>query len=165
MKGLSSVCMALLITAPLLAVDRSAAPGATTSEEVVGLNQAVGTYFFESVTQSNGLAINGFITLHRDGTLTWADQSDFGAGGFFNSTTHGVWMRTGLDSIHIEGYYYRFDASGTPLLLVGFDVDGTLSTNSAYGSVNVYAPNQNPVLEPPLFPGVDAITITTYRLD
>ena len=124
-----------------------------------------GTYFFESVTASTGEALNGFITLHRDGTATWADQSDFGASGFFNSTTHGVWEKTGPDEVTIEGYYYRFDASGTPVVLVRITSVGSLTSGHGVGTVDVYAPGQNPVTEAPWIPNADSIALTTYPLN
>jgi hypothetical protein len=126
---------------------------------------AAGTYFFESVSQATGDAFNGFLTLHKGGTVTWADQSDFGGAGFFNSTTHGVWEKTGPDEVTIEGYYYRFDAAGTPIVLVRITSFGSVVSGQGTGTVDVFGPNQNPVTEPPLIPNADALTLTSFRLN
>ena len=128
-------------------------------------NDAVGTYFFETVTASTGELSNGFLTLNRGGTATWADQSDFGGSGFFNSTTHGVWERTGPNEVTIEGYYYRFDASGTPVVLIRITIVGSLVTGEAIGTVDVFGPGQNPVTEEPLIPNADSLTVTSFLMN
>ena len=152
--------LALLITAAAgLAAWLSPLSAASTSPHA-----SLGTYFFESVTASTGQALNGFITLHKDGTVTWADQSDFGAAGFFNSTTLGTWKKTGPDQVTIQGFYYRFDPAGAPVVLVRITSVGSLTLGHGVGTVDVWLPHQNPTLEQPLIPDADSITLTTYPI-
>lgn len=160
MKPHQSILGACLVGAFGLVLAMSATPQSSAPE-----SNSAGTYFLETVTQSTGQAINGFVSLHKDGTVTWADQSDFGAAGFFNSTTHGVWRKTGPDEATIVGYYYRFDASGAPLVLVRITSVGSLTGGQGVGTVDVFGPNQNPAIEPPIIPNADFLTISTYRLD
>ena len=163
MKTYTPALWISLIAAPVLALGMSTA---TPTVQLGASNSSgAGTYFFESVTQSTGQAINGFLTLHKGGTLTWADQSDFGAAGFFNSTTHGVWKKTGPDEVTVDGYYYRIDATGTPIVLVRITLVGSLVSGQGSGTVDVFGPNQNPVTQPPLIPNADALTVTSFLLD
>ena len=86
MKAPNSSLSILLIAALTFFLGVHAGPPAAAGG--LSSNDAVGTYFFETVTASTGELSNGFLTLNRGGTATWADQSDFGGSGFFNSTTH-----------------------------------------------------------------------------
>ena len=127
--------------------------------------KAAGTYFFQSVPQSTGQAVNGFLTLHASGTCTWADQSDFGAAGAFNSTTHGVWKRSDdQNEVTIQGYYYQFDPAGTPVALIRITVVGSLAGGHGMGTVDIFGPTQNPVLEQPATANADTLTITSFRV-
>jgi ABC-type glycerol-3-phosphate transport system substrate-binding protein len=161
-NSISALSILLVLSLGLAFGIGSGTPAAATA---AAASRSHGTYFFESITASTGEALSGFLTLHRDGTVTWADQSDFGASGFFNSTTHGVWEKSGPDEVTIEGYYYRFDASGTPVVLVRITSVGSLTDGYGVGTVDVFLPDQNPVLEDPWVAGADSIALTTYPLN
>ena len=146
-----------------LVIGTRAAPQVA-SKGAAGANYE-GTYFFETVTASTGDVVNGFVTLHRGGTLTWADQSDFGGSGFFNSTVHGTWKLTGPDEVTLRGYYYQFDSSGNAVALVRITSVGSLAAGVGTGVIDVFGPSQNPATQPPAVPNFDALTIASYALD
>ncbi len=159
MNASRNVLAVLLIAGLTFVLGMSAGPSAAADDA-----DAVGTYFFESVTQSTGQALNGFITLNKGGTLTWADMSDFGAAGVFNSTTHGVWKLTGSNEVTATGYYYQFDPAGTALALIRITTVGSIATGIGTGTVDVFGPTQNPVTEPPLMANADTLAITSTRV-
>jgi len=158
-----STTIAALLAVPLCSLEPTSAPAAA-SPPAADSSSYEGTYFFESLTMGTGDAINGFFTLHKNGALTWADQSDFGAAGNFNSTTHGVWRKIGPRTVELVGYYYRFDASGIPVALIRITAVGSLEAGAGTGTVDVFGPDQNPVTEEPAVPGADTLTIHSYRL-
>ena len=76
--------------------------------------QVWGTFYFLT-TYPSGNVIPTFVTYHVDGTITGSDGTMFGA--MPTATTritpfHGVWERTGFQSIGGTSFYLVFNATG-----------------------------------------------------
>ncbi len=76
--------------------------------------QVWGTFYFQT-TYPNGNVLPTLVTYHVDGTLTGSDGTMFGAlptATIRSSPLHGVWERTGFQSIGGTSFYLIFNATG-----------------------------------------------------
>ena len=123
-----------------------------------------------------GATIPGVITLHRDGTLTIVDGTDFGGAPFpfKNSAGHGVWIKTGANTFENRNLELNFDPfsgqlTSITLVRATFHFDGDFDHLSGEAVIDSWlCPTPftcpDPLTAAPDIPGVDVITFRATRL-